>query len=398
LPYARVSFRHEEFGMRYVLVIIALVLIIGGLGGIKATQIKSLIDFGQTMQKAGPPPEAVNTRPAEQQSWEGVLTAVATVVTEQGVTLSNDSPGVVSKLFFESGQNVKRGQPLVELDASVERAQLASLIARQKLFQQSLDRSKKLLPTGAIPQAQFDADESAYEGVRADINAIQAQIERKLVRAPFSGRVGLRGVNLGQYLAPGTPISVIDSSDSVYVDFTLPQQELPDLKVGLATRIYLRSGGEPIAEGVLAAVEPSIDAATRAVKLRANVKNKGGVLRPGMFVNVQVALPQRQAVTVVPATAIIHAPYGDSLFIVEPKLDEAGKPVLGQDGQPVKAARQQFVRLGSMRGDFVSVVNGVKAGQEVVVVGAFKLRNGASVVVKDEKIIDPKLNPQVENK
>jgi membrane fusion protein, multidrug efflux system len=384
--------------MRYVLVIIALVLVIGGLGGIKAAQIKSLIDFGQTMQKAGPPPEAVNTRPAEEQTWEGLLTAVATVVTVQGVTLSNDAAGVVSKLQFESGQFVKQGQPLVELDASVERAQLASLVARQRLAQQSLDRSKKLLPTGAIPQAQFDSDESAYESIGADIKATQAQIDRKQVRAPFSGRLGIRGVNLGQYLAPGTPITVLDSSDSVYVDFTLPQQELPQLKEGLATRIYLRSGGDPIAQGVVAAVEPSLDAATRSVKLRAAVKNKSGVLRPGMFVNVEVVLPQQKTVIVVPATAIVHAPYGDSLFAVEAKQDDAGKPVAGPDGQPVPIARQRFVRLGSMRGDFVQVVDGVKVGEEVVVVGAFKLRNGAPVTVKTEKIVDPKLNPQVENK
>jgi membrane fusion protein (multidrug efflux system) len=384
--------------MRYVVVIIALILVVGGLGGIKAAQIKSLIAFGEAAQKAGAPPEAINTSPAQQQSWEDVLTAVATVVTVQGVTLSNDAAGVVSKLHFESGQYVKEGTPLVELDASVERAQLASLVARQRLAQQSLERSRKLLPTGAIPQSQLDADESAFDSIAADIKATQAQIDRKLVRAPFSGRLGIRGINLGQYLAPGTPITVLDSSDNVYVDFTLPQQDLPDLKAGLATRIYLRSGGEPVAEGSVSAVEPSLDTATRSVKLRAAVKNKDGRLRPGMFVNVEVALPKEAQVTVVPATAIVHAPYGDSLFIVEPKKDEAGKAVTGPDGQPVKVARQQFVRVGGMRGDFVSVLNGVQVGQEIVSVGAFKLRNGATVSVKTEKIIDPKLHPQVENK
>lgn len=384
--------------MRYVIVIIALVLVIGGLGGIKATQIKSLIDFGQTMQAAGPPPEAVNTRLAEEQSWEGLLSATGTVVTERGVTLSNDAPGVVSKLHFESGQNVKQGQVLVELDASVERAQLASLVARQRLAKQSLERSEKLLPTGAIPQAQFDADQSAYDSLGADINALQAEIDRKVVRAPFSGRLGIRAINQGQYLAPGTAITLIDSSDAVYVDFTLPQQELDQLKVGLTTRIYLKSGGTPIAEGTISAVEQSLDTATRTIRLRASVKNKSGALRPGMFVNVGIALPETQKVLVVPATAIVHAPYGDSLFVVEPKKDDAGKPVTGQDGQPVQAARQQFVRLGAMRGDFVAVVDGVKPGEEIVTVGAFKLRNGSPVAVKTEKIIDPKLNPQVENK
>jgi membrane fusion protein (multidrug efflux system) len=166
----------------------------------------------------------------------------------------------------------------------------------------------------------------------------------------------------------------------------------------LTTSNYLKSGGDPIAEGTISAVDQSLDTATRTIKLRASVKNKSGALRPGMFVNVGVALPETQKVLVVPATAIVHAPYGDSLFVVEPKKDDAGKPVTGQDGKPVLVARQQFVRLGAMRGDFVAVVNGVKAGEEVVTVGAFKLRNGAIVSVKTEKIIDPKLNPQVENK
>lgn len=384
--------------MRYVLVIIALVLLIGGLGGVKAAQIKTLIDFGQQMEQMGPPPEAVNTHVAQQDDWQHLLTAVGTVVTVKGVTLSNDAAGVVSKLHFESGRYVKQGQPLVELDASVERAQLQSLIARERLAAQSLERSRTLVPTGALPQAQLDADQSAYDSIKADINALEAQIERKLVRAPFSGRLGIRGVNLGQYLAPGTPITVLDSSDSMFVDFTLPQQELGDVKTGLPVSISLRHDRKAVAAGTISAIEPALDAATRAVKVRASVKNEDGLLRPGMFVNVEVGLPEQNKVTIVPATAILRAPYGDSLFIVEEKVDEAGKPVLGPTGQPVKIARQQFVRVGQRRGDFVAVLQGVEPGQEVVTVGAFKLRNGSPIDIKADPIIDPQLNPQVENK
>lgn len=384
--------------MRYVITIAVLILTVGILAGIKGAQIKTLIGFGEEMQKAGPPPEAVNAAPVERQRWERTLTAVATVVSSKGVTVSNDAPGVVSRLNFDSGATVKRGQPLVELDASVERAQLESLRPRLLLAEQSLQRIKTLIGSGVSTQSDLDAQESQFQGLVADMRAIQAQIDRKTVRAPFDGKLGIRAVNLGQYLAPGTTLTMLESTDAVFVDFTLPQQDLSNIQLGRPVRVRTEAGGKVLAEGAISAVDSSIDAVTRSLKIRANIPNAGSVLRTGMFVNAEVVLPEQADVVAVPVTAVIHAPYGDSVFVVEPKqaaAENAG-PEGAQPGGLV--ARQQFVRLGGTRGDFVSVEAGVNAGQKVVSAGAFKLRNQAPVTIKNEVGAEAQLDPHPENR
>jgi membrane fusion protein (multidrug efflux system) len=384
--------------MRYVITIAALIVVIGILAGLKGAQIATLIGFGEEMQKLGPPPEAVNAAPAERQTWERTLRAVATVVSSKGVALSNDAPGVVSKLHFESGAQVKMGQPLVEIDASVERAQLESLRARLALAAQSLERTRKLRGSGVSTQAELDAEESAMKGLTADVRALQAQIERKTIRAPFGGKLGIRAVNLGQYLAPGTTITVLESADSVFVDFTLPQHDLPHIQLGRRVRVRNEETGPVLVEGAISAFDSSVDAVTRSLKVRASLPDAEPVLRTGMFVNVEVVLPETADVVAVPGTAVVHAPYGDSVFIVEPK---AGSAEVGsaEGGAPAPlVARQQFVRLGSMRGDFVAIETGVSDGQKVVTAGAFKLRNGAPVTIKNEVGLDPKLDPRPENR
>jgi membrane fusion protein, multidrug efflux system len=384
--------------MRYVITIAALILTVGILVGIKGAQIKSLIGFGEQMQKAGPPPEAVNAAPVERQKWERTLSAVATVVSSKGVTVSNDAPGVVSKLNFDSGASVKAGQPLVELDASVERAQLESLRARLVLANQSLQRTKKLIGSGVSTQSELDTQESTYRGLVADMRAIQAQIERKTVRAPFDGKLGIRAVNLGQYLAPGTMLTVLESTDAVFVDFTLPQQDLPNIAIGRPVRVRADAGGKVIASGTISAVDSSVDAVTRSLKIRASFPRGESALRTGMFVNAEVVLPEQADVIAVPATAVIHAPYGDSVFVVEPK--QAGPSGSGPEAaqQGALVARQQFVRLGGSRGDFVAVEAGVDAGQKVVSAGAFKLRNQAPISIKNEVGVEAQLDPHPENR
>lgn len=383
--------------MRYVITTVALILTIGILVGIKGAQIKQLIGFGEQMQKMGPPPEAVNASPVERQTWEQTLEAVATVVSSKGVTVSNDAPGMVSRLLFDSGAKVRVGQPLVELDASVERAQLDSLRARLALGKQSLKRTQTLIGQGVSTQSELDEQESVVSGLEADMRAIQAQIERKTVRAPFEGKLGIRAVNLGQYLAPGTTITVLESADSVFVDFTLPQQDLPQIQLGRAVRVRADAGGKVLAEGKISAVDASVDAVSRSLKVRASIPGQE-LLRVGMFVNVEVVLPDKAEVVAVPATAVIHAPYGDSVFVVEPKqaAAEGGGPEAGQPGALV--ARQQFVRLGRTRGDFVAIEAGVEAGQKVVSAGAFKLRNQAPVTIKNEVGAEAQLDPHPENR
>jgi membrane fusion protein, multidrug efflux system len=401
--------------VRYVVAIVGLIVVIAALAGIKAGQIASLINMGKEAQKAGPPPETVATSVSQKQTWEGTLSAVGSVTAAKGVAVSNDAPGIVSHILFESGAVVREGQTLLELDSNVERAQLASARARLDLARVTADRSRALSATGSISKAQVDADESQLKTASTDLSALAAQIDRKTVRAPFSGRLGIRLVNLGQYLNAGTPITALEAIGTVYVDFTLPQQRLADVTLGMPVRVtiegaegsagldHLPAGAgavppPPSHEGAVSAVDPEIDSATRTIKLRASVPNKEESLRPGMFAKVSVVLPKQASFVTVPATALVHASYGDSIFVVEDAKDDAGSVAKGPDGKPKKVARQQFVRVGDARGDFVAILDGVTEGQEVASAGAFKLRNGSSVVVNNDVKLSPQLAPHPENR
>jgi membrane fusion protein (multidrug efflux system) len=391
---------------RYLLVAIGLFIVVGGLAFAKFAQISSLMAAGGRMAKAGPPPEVVSTSIAQQQAWGDSLSAVGSVVTAKGVAVTNDAAGVVSKIYFESGTLVKQGQPLVELDSDVERAQLASAKARLDLANLNAGRSRSLAHDRVIAQAQLDADEAQLKSARTEHAAIAAQIERKIVRAPFAGRLGIRHVNLGQYLSPGTVLTELEAEGALYIDFSLPQQELSRLKVGMPVRISANGAprdaqgkDESIAlNGLVSAVDPTLDNISRAVKVRAGVENAQDKLKPGMFVNVALVLPEVDQVVVVPATAVVHASYGDSIFVVADKPQGSPGIATTPDGKPVKLAQQRFVRLGQARGDFVAVLEGVKPGEEVVSAGAFKLRNGGSLVVDNSVQAKAELNPRPENK
>jgi membrane fusion protein (multidrug efflux system) len=377
---------------RYLLVALGLLVLIAMLAGLKGAQIATLIGAGKRAQAAGPPPETVSSRVAEQQTWNEMLQSVGSVASARGVSISNDAPGIVSKIAFESGKTVRAGQVLVELDTSVERAQLASARARRGLAATNAERTRILARSGAVAPAQKDADETQLASAAADEKALAAQIERKIVRAPFAGTLGIRLVNIGQYLAPGTPITVLESEESTYVDFTLPQQSISVVAVGMTVRFTAESDGQRAAapiEGKVYAVEPAVDPATRNVKLRASVTGERDHLRPGMFVNVSVVLPAEERVVAIPATAIVHASYGDSVFVVEGNVGQSKTP---------RSVRQQFVRLGQSRGDFVAIENGIKAGDEVVTAGAFKLRNKARVVVDNDVELRPELEPRPANR
>jgi membrane fusion protein (multidrug efflux system) len=393
--FAQVGHRRRS-AMRYVIPAGILVAIVAGLGGIKWKQISTLMHAGAAAQKLGPPPEVVGTAVAVEDAWEGTLSAVGSVAAVRGVAVSNEAPGVVIAIRFESGDTVRAGQVLVELDTSVERAQLASAEARKDLAALGAERSQKLAQHDAVAKAQLDGDEAQLKSSSADWSALKAQIERKTVRAPFAGRLGIRSVNLGQYLNPGTPVTVLESLGSVYVDFTLPQDDLPLVKVGTAVRVRVGGAGPELA-GSVGAVDPSVDPITRTIKLRASVPNKKDQLRPGMFLNVVVVRGEKSKVIVAPATAVVHASYGDSVFVVEDKKDEAGAIVKDPNGKTLRVARQQFVRLGAARGDFVAIADGVKAGQELVTAGAFKLRNGAGVTINNDIKPTPSQTPHVEN-
>lgn len=384
--------------MRWLITIFGLLVAVGLLVAIKGAQIGMLIGFGKQAEKDGPPPEVVGTAVAEEQSWEGTLTSVGSVASAKGVALAADVPGVVTRISFESGATVKQGQVLVELDANVERAQLASALARKELATTTIARTRALAAKGAIAQAQLDADEAQLRTATTDVEGLSAQIAKKTIRAPFAGKLGIRSVNLGQYLQPGTPVTVLETIDAVHVDFSLPQQRLGDVAVGQPVRITVAGAGTPPLDGTIAAVDPTVEATTRTIKLRADVSNKTEGLRPGMFVQVAVVLPQKTKSVTVPATAVVHAPYGDSVFVIEERKPETPGIAKTPDGKPVKVARQQFVRVAGARGDFVALLDGVKASEEIVTAGAFKLRNNAPVVVDNTKQPVPKLDPRPDNR
>ncbi|MBX3193241.1 MAG: efflux RND transporter periplasmic adaptor subunit [Labilithrix sp.] len=386
--------------MRWLLTIVAVVLVVCALVALKGAQIAKLINFGKQAEIDGPPPEIVASALAEEAAWEGTLAAVGSVTSAKGVALSADAPGVVTRIAFESGAAVKQGDVLVELDTNVERAQLASAQARKQLATTTINRTRQLAASGAISAAQLDADEAQLRTSTTDVEQIQAQIAKKTIRAPFAGKLGLRSVNLGQFLQPGTPVTVLETIDAVHVDFSLPQQRLAEVAVGMPVRITLESSldaGAPL-EGAIAAVDPTVDPITRTIKLRADVAKRAEGLRPGMFVQVAVVLPNKSVSVTVPATAVMRAPYGDSVFIVEARKADTPGVATTPDGKPVKIARQQFVKLGGARGDFVAVIDGVKKSEEIVTAGAFKLRNSSPIVVDNTKEPKPELDPRPENR
>jgi membrane fusion protein, multidrug efflux system len=388
--------RHRRLA-RILVVAAGLLLIIGALAGVKAAQIGSLIGMGKKMEAMGPPPEAVGAAVAKAESWETSLSAVGTISGLRSVTLANEVPGTVTRIRFESGEIVREGQVLVELDAEVERAQRASAKARRDLAATHAERVRALVRGGAATRAQLDEAETQLATATTDFAALSAQLDRKVVQAPFKGRVGIRAVNVGQFLTPGTPLTTLDAIGAVFADFSLPQEELATIAVGMPVRVASEGArGEDAVQGNITAIEPTVDPVTRSVKVRALLPSRAQ--RPGMFVNVEVIKPKRASLVAVPATAVVHASFGDSVFIIEPK--PPGSPGMAKtpDGKPVEKARQQFVRLGPTRGDFVAISKGVNAGQRVVTAGAFKLRNGSPVVVDNRVMPKPELDPKPENR
>jgi len=352
--------------------LVAVLAIISILGFIKFQQISAAMKAGKSFTM---PPEAVTTVVCQPGKWESSIQAVGSIQPVQGVTLSADQPGVVSKISFQSGSRVREGQVLVSLDTRQERAQLASAAARRDLTKQSLDRAKSLLAQGAIAQAEFDQADAQYKDAEASVRLIEATIERKTIRAPFSGTAGIRQVNLGQYVNSGDPVVPLQSLDRVYVDFAVPQQQVVALRTGAKVEVA-DSGSVSLATGTITAINPVADENTRNVQVQATFANPRGRLRPGMYVTARVNVGSGQSVVALPVSAINYAPYGNSVFIVE--------EMKGPDGKAYKGVRQQFVQVGEARGDQVAVLSGIKAGQEIVTSGVFKLRTGAAVVVNNE--------------
>lgn len=347
--------------------------VIGALGFVKFQQIQTAIAQGAAFQ---PPPEAVTTITAAEEEWPSTLSAIGTMAAVQGVTVSADLPGVVDRIAFESGHAVRTGDVLAELDTRQERAQLAAIEAQRDLAHVNFNRLQGLLVDRAISQAEFDRATAERKQTDAQVGEIHATIQRKTIRAPFSGVLGIRQINLGQYLAAGDGVVPLQSLDPIYVNFGVPQQDLAHVRVGHRVRVTANDLAGVAFVGSVTALDSIVDQATRNIQVQATLSNRGARLRPGMFVQAELNLGQSRRVVALPASSISYAPFGDSVFIVT--------DLKGQDGQTYRGVRQQFVKLGGSRGDQVAVISGINPGDEIVTSGVFKLRNGAAVVVNNK--------------
>ena len=366
---------------RMFFMLAVVVIVVAGLGFVKYRQIQTAIAQGSSF---APPPDAVTTVVAKNETWPSTLDVIGTTAAIQGVTVSADLPGSVDKIHFESGEAVHVGDVLVELDTRQERAQLAAAESDRDLARINYDRDQQLVKEGVVPRSQFDNSYAQQKSTEAKVGEIKATIERKTIRAPFSGILGIRQINLGQYLAAGQAIVSLQALNPIYVNFGVPQQQSSLVRTGRT--LQLTSDDVPGVEfkGRVTAIDSVVNEATRNIQVQATLANPGGRLRPGMFVQVALGLGASRAVIALPASAINYAPYGDSVFVVADLKDPKGKSYLG--------VRQQFVKVEGSRGDQVAVVSGLNSGDEVVSSGVFKLRNGAAVQVNNK--VQPPNNPK----
>ncbi len=367
---------------RMTLMLLVAAVFLAAIGTLKFGQVRAAIAKNASFQ---PPPEAVTTIVAKSEEWPANLKAIGTAVAVQGVTVSADLPGIVDRIDFESGKMVRQGAVLVELDTRQERAQLAAAEAQLTLTGLSLERLRGLKSQGIVAQADVDKAASDQAVADAGVGQIRATIERKTIRAPFSGILGIRQVNLGQYLAAGDKIVALQALDPIYVNFSLPQQDVARIHTGVGVRVTAdKSTGAPLAlTGKVTAVDSVVDAATRNVQVQATFANPAGTLHPGMFVEAVAVTGVSSTVIPIPTSAISYAPYGDSVYVVS--------DMKGPKGNTYRGVQQQFVKLGHSRGDQIAVLSGIKDGQEIVTSGVFKLRNGAAVLVNNE--VQPGNNP-----
>lgn len=353
--------------------LLALFALVGLLGGIKAIQIRDLISAASTMM---PPPATVATHKVEKQTWEVVIDAVASLEAVQGVVISADIPGRITEVFFTPGSRVEKGAPLIQQDITSETAQLRAAEANVELARLNVERVRELYTKRASSKADLDTAEARIKEAQAQADTIRTTIAKKTIKAPFSGQLGIRLVNVGQDLASGTPIVSLQAVDTMFLNFSLPQQSLAAIEPGLPVRMKTDAVPDREFSGAITAIDPEVDPATRNVRVQATVENPDQKLLPGMFGSVKVVLPAREPVVAVPITAVAYATYGDSVFVVEEETKESGEKQL--------VARQQFVQLGRTMGDFVAITKGIEEDQTVVVSGVFKLQNGAPVAVNND--------------
>lgn len=357
---------------RLILVLGVMAVVIMALGFAKFRQIESAVHAGAFQ----PPPEAVTSIVTQREQWPASMTAIGTIEAVHGVMVSADLPGTVARINFDSGKAVREGEILVELDTRQERAQLASLEAQRDLAKVNFGRMQELVNAGVISRMDYDQATAQQKATEANVAEIRATIDRKTIRAPFSGILGIRKVNLGQYLPAGSPVVSNQSLNPIYVNVGVPQQAAAQVHVGRNLRVTTEDVAGKVFAGSVTAIDSEVDPTTRNIQVQATLSNPEGKLRPGMFVQVEMPLGASRSVIALPASAINYAPYGDSVFVITDLKDPTGKTYRG--------VRQQFVKVEGARGDQVAVISGLNPGAEVVTSGVFKLRNGAAVQVNNK--------------
>ena len=370
------------------LAFLGILVLAGVLGGIKFLQINRMVAQGKQFV---PPPATVSSATVEAATWEQRLTAVGSLEAVQGVTVTAELSGKVVRIAFDPGAYVQAGDLLVQQDISSETAQLRADEATLALKKANHERSRELLAEKVTTRAAYDQALAEYRQAEAAIDNIRSIIAKKTIRAPFAGRLGIRLVNLGQILEGGQPIVSLQSLDPIFVNFSLPQEDVARIQLGLTVRIATDALPDEVIEGRITAISPLVDEATRNIRIQATVDNQKERLRPGMYAAVEVILPEADPVLVIPTTAVLYAPYSDSVFVVEDGPAEG-------EGAAALVLRQQFVRLGDQRGDFVAVTSGLKEGEAVVSTGVFKYRNGQRVVVDNTLAPQFSLSPKPQDR
>ncbi len=365
----------------FLISFVAILAIFLFLAGTKVLQFRAM---GAAGENAQPPPESVASVKVQTDEWRTSIQSIGTLVSVQGIDLSAEVAGLVAKIAFENGAAVSQGDLLIQLDSSLEEAQLRAAEADARLARLDLDRSSRLLEGRTISQAELDSVVARQVQTEARVEEIKAIVARKSIHAPFDGVVGIREVNVGQFVNPGQKLVSVQSLDPVYVNFSLPQQELSRIEPGMQVEVSTDAFPDATFQGEVSAIDPDVDTTTRTVAVQATLANPQGKLRPGLFVRVALVLPGERSVLIIPQTAVLAATSGDSVFVVE-------------GGEPRKV-RQQFVRLGQSKGDFVEVTQGLTAGQEVVSAGVFKLRNDMPVTINNDSEPASHLAPEPDNK
>lgn len=361
--------------------VFALLCLFSVLLTVKASQFNAMMST-----PFAPPPTAVTSAVVKEEDWAPVLSAIGSVSAVQGAVVATELGGVVSKVAFSNGSTAKKGDVLVQLDTSAEEAQLHSAEADLNLAKADLDRARDLTARKVISKADSDAAESKFNRLNAVVDQMRSNIRKKTIVAPFDGQLGIRQVNVGQSIDARQPVVALTALDPVYVDFALPQQELAKISNGLEVRVHTDAVPGHEFKGKLTAINSMVDNVTRNISLQATLENPDHSLRPGMFTKVELVLPEKHKALVVPGSAISYAPFGDSIFVIERKKDE-------KTGKESQAIRQQFVRIGESRGDFVSINEGLKGGETIVSTGVFKLRNGMPVTINNDLAPKPQEKP-----